>query len=438
MQFGISVSASAKLNSQNDFDASPAVMPAMRHDPLQELGPLLPEPPPLVSVRQEVTVSGHKFGFMEAVTHIQASSTRVDRVPLRIVPAYTLAVEPKQVVEILGRPAKPFDVLLRVHSYATQSGKTSIGVEVPQGWHASTPAMLEWIGSGDKYARISVTPPGTLSSGSFTLTAYAERGGQRFTSSLEPLPTAPTLYWSEPAECVAHAFDINVPENLRIGYITAESEPVPEALQRLGIGVQLLDAEALAFSDLSRFSAIVVGVRAYELRSDLPGANQRLLDYVSNGGTLIVQYNRDFAWDRVQPAPYHALISPSGPGGTHPLPRITDENAAVQFLKPNDPLLNHPNKITEQDFSGWVQERGLYFWTEFDPKYTALLAMHDPNEPDLNGALVYAPYGKGTYIYTGLAFFRQLPEGVPGAYRLFVNLLGASRSSYASSAKVSQ
>jgi hypothetical protein len=111
------------------------------------------------------------------------------------------------------------------------------------------------------------------------------------------------------------------------------------------------------------------------------------------------------------------------------LPRITDEKSPVKFLKPNDPLLNRPNKIAQNDFKGWVQERGLYFWTQFDPKYTPLLAMNDPGEPDQNGAIVYIRYGKGFYIYTGIAFFRQLPEGVPGAYRLFVNLLSASRAS---------
>jgi len=230
----------------------------------------------------------------------------------------------------------------------------------------------------------------------------------------------PTLLWEEPAQTVVHAFDINVPENLHIGYITAESEPVPDALKMLGIKVDLLDAAALAFTDLSKYDAIVVGVRAYELRPELPGANQRLLDYVSNSGTLVVQYNRDFVWDKLQPVPYPAKIG-------SPTPRITDENSPVKFLKPDDALLNRPNKITQDDFKGWVQERGLYFWSQFDAKYTPLLAMNDPGESDLNGALVYTRYGKGTYIYTGIAFFRQLPEGVPGAYRLFVNLLSASR-----------
>jgi hypothetical protein len=244
----------------------------------------------------------------------------------------------------------------------------------------------------------------------------------------------PTLLWAEPAQCLIHAFAINVPSNLHVGYITAESEPIPDALRMLGIQVDLLDAQALAFRDLSKFDAIVVGVRAYELRPDLPGANQRLLDYASKGGTLLVQYQRDFAWDRSSYAPYPALISPPAPaareGATpaaRPLPRITDENSPVKFLNPNDPLLNRPNKITQNDFKGWVQERALYLWTQFDPKYTPLLAMNDPGEPDQNGALVFARYGKGIYIYTGIAFFRQLPEGVPGAYRLFVNLLSASR-----------
>jgi hypothetical protein len=223
-----------------------------------------------------------------------------------------------------------------------------------------------------------------------------------------------------------HAFEINVPKNLRIGYITAESEPVPSALKMVGIQVDLLDAATLAFGDLSKYDAIVVGVRAYELRGDLPGANQRLFDYVSNGRTLLVQYERDFAWAGKSYAPYPAKIESNRPG--EPLPRITDETAAVTFLKPDDFLLNKPNKITAKDFDGWVQERGLYYWTEFDPKYTALLSMHDPGEKDLNGGLAYTKFGKGTYIYTGLAFFRQLPEGVPGAYRLFVNLLSASRT----------
>ena len=404
---------------------------------------LLPEPPPLVTVSQETIISGYSFTVTSLVQQLRATSTRADRMPLRVVPAFTLAVEPKQAIEITTRQGKPFEVLLRVHSYATQAGEVRAGLTVPRGWKTGAAVPLKFEGAGDRYTRLTVTPPSKLSKGNFKISAYAERAADRtrgektekFTTSLEPLPTLPTQLWSEPAQCGVHVFDALVQADLRVGYVTAEGEPVPESLQRLGIRVEMLDAGALAFRDLSPFNAIVVGVRAYELRPELSGANQRLLDYVSKGGTLVVQYQREFAWDKFQYAPYPALISPpvppvkdGVPQTSRPLPRITDENSPVKFLKPADPLLNAPNKITQDDFKGWVQERGLYFWTQFDPKYTPLLAMNDPGEPELNGGLVYVHFGKGTYIYTGLAFFRQLPEGVPGAYRLFINLLSASRN----------
>lgn len=384
-----------------------------------------PEPPALATATQEVTIAGYSFTATQVVTHIEATSTRIDRVAVRMVPAYTLALEPNQEIELLAKPKKPFDVLLRVHSYATKPAKVEVGLSAPQGWTVTPDVVLQFSGTGDLYAKLNVTPPANLSRGTYPVTAFVQRGEEKFTTSLAPLPSLPTLLWSEPAECRVFAFDATVPENLRVGYISAESEPVPEALERLGIHVEMLDAAALAFGDLSRFDAVVVGVRAYELRPELAGANQRLLDYVSYGGTLVVQYQRDFAWDKAQYAPYPAKIASDKPNS--PLPRITDENAAVKFLKPDDPLLNRPNKITPEDFTGWIQERGLYFWSQFDAKYTPLLSMNDPGEPEQNGAVVYAHVGKGTYIYTGLAFFRQLPEGVPGAYRLFVNLLSASR-----------
>ena len=410
---------------------------------MDNFGAILPEPSPLMTANQDASINGYSFTTTSPVISVHATSTRVDRIAPRMVPAYTLAVEPKQVIEIAAKPHKPFDILLRVHSYATQPGQVRVGLTVPRGWRASAPVSVKFSAAGDQYTRLAVTPPVKLGVGNYKIAAYAERGGghspaakaEKFTTSLEPLPTLPTQLWSEPAQCLVHAFAVTVPLNLRAGYITAESEPVPEALQRLGIHVEMLDASALAFTNLSRFDAIVVGVRAYELRPELSGANQRLLDYVSKGGTLIVQCQREFAWDRFKYAPYPALISPPLPPAKEgvpqtprPLPRITDESSPVKFLKPADRLLNTPNKITQDDFKGWVQERGLYFWTQFDSKYTPLLAMNDPGEPQLNGALVYTRYGKGNYIYTGLAFFRQLPEGVPGAYRLFVNLLSASRA----------
>jgi LmbE family N-acetylglucosaminyl deacetylase len=415
---------SAAAAPKSEASAHAVLQTGASQQPSDDIDDLLPEPRALVGVEQYAVIDGYQLRYTEPVTHIQASSTRVDQVPLRLVPAYTLMVEPKQVIEPLGTPAKPFDILLRVHSYATQAAHVTVGITAPAGWTTQPSLPVAFAGAGDQYARLTVTPPAKLAAGNFTVAPYVKRGEETFSTSLEPLPTLPTRFWSEPAQCIAHAFEIEVPKNLRVGYVTAENEPVPEALERLGVHVEMLDAAALAFGDLSRFDSVVIGVRAYELRSDLPGANQRLLDYVFNGGTLVVQYQRDFAWDRASYAPYPAKIS--GASATM-LPRITDETSPVTFLKPNDPLLNRPNKITERDFDGWVQERGLYFWTDFDSKYTAPLGMQDPGEAQQKGALVYTRYGKGTYIYTGIAFFRQLPEGVPGAYRLFVNLLSASR-----------
>lgn len=213
-----------------------------------------------------------------------------------------------------------------------------------------------------------------------------------------------------------HVLDLNVPANLRVGYIAAENDPLPEILRQLGIQVDLLDEVALAFGDLNQYDAITVGIRAYELRPDLLRANQRLLDYVDRGGTLLVQYQRDFAWDKELPAPYPAKMGDK-------VARVTDPNSPVRFLAPDSPLMNTPNKITLADFQGWEQERGLYFWGTFDQRYQALLGLKDFNDSEVTGALVTARVGKGLYIYTGLSFFRELPAGAPGAYRLFVNLL---------------
>ena len=215
-----------------------------------------------------------------------------------------------------------------------------------------------------------------------------------------------------------------VPEKLRVGYVAADIDLVPDAIQRLGIQVDLLDSAALTFGDLKRFDAIVIGIRAYELRGDVLANNQRLLDYANNGGTLILEYERDGFWNGLKSsiAPYPAKMDTGG------VLRITDEKSDVKFLTPDSPLLNFPNKITQDDFNGWVQERANYLWSSFDPQYHAVLSMHDPGETDLTGSLVWTRYGKGVYIYAALEFFRQLPEGNPGAYRLFVNLLSQSRA----------
>jgi len=383
---------------------------------------MYPFPPPLVEARTRVEVDGYAFDYTAPVESRQATTTIVLSYPLRIVPAMSVTVEPQQFVVVEARQPKQFELFARVHSFAQSPSKVNVGVEIPAGWKAPEAQSVEFTGAGDRLVRFVVTPPGRIAVGNYELKAYAKRGEETFSTSLEPLPSLPTYLWSEPSKVPVHAFAINVPEHLRVGYVAAENDTIPESLRRVGIEVELLDANALAFSDLSRFDAIVLGLRAYELRSDLVASNRRLLDYAAGGGTLVVQSGtRPAVWDKLKPTPYPSSLGETGP-------RVTDENAVVKFTDPASPLLNFPNKIDAHDFDGWVQERGLYFWEKWDPQYHTVLSMHDPGEKDLEGGLVWTRTGKGFYIYTGLSFSRQLPEGNAGAFRLFVNLLSQSRA----------
>jgi hypothetical protein len=212
-----------------------------------------------------------------------------------------------------------------------------------------------------------------------------------------------------------------------IGYVMGAGDEVPQALQQLGADVMQLSADDLADGNLSRFDAIVTGVRAYNVRADLRANQSRLFDYVKNGGTLVVQYNvaeggNPFGGDT-------SLLANIGP---YPLTvgreRVTVEEAPVQFLIPASPLLHQPNEITARDFEGWIQERGLYFASKWDDHYQPLFETHDPTEKPQNGITLYTRYGKGAYVFTAFSWFRELPAGVPGAFRIFANLLSAGKT----------
>ena len=418
MPSGWSITKQEEKDGSTNFNIA---VPSAAQTPHTSGDFLRPFPPPLVSARTHVEAEGYAFDFTAPVESLHASTVSVLSYPLRIVPPVELTPEPQQYVVIESRQPKQFDVFARVHSFATVPSKVSIGVEVPPGWKAPAPVDVEFPGAGDRLVHIAVAPPANIAAGNYVLKTFAKRGQEIFETSLEPLPSLPTYLWSAPAAVPVHVFSIIVPEHLRVGYISADNDAaIPDSLRRLGVAVENLDANALAFGDLSRFDSIVVGMRAYELRSDVVASNSRLLDYASGGGTLVVLDQRPAIWDALKPAPFAATM---GPG-----PRVTDENAAVNFTDPTSPLLNFPNKIEAHDFDGWVQERGLYFLEKWDAKYQAVLSMHDPGEKDLLGSLVWTRTGKGTYIYTGLSFSRQLPEGNAGAFRLFVNLLSPSRN----------
>jgi hypothetical protein len=203
---------------------------------------------------------------------------------------------------------------------------------------------------------------------------------------------------------------------------------VPEAIKHLGLNVTMLEEKDLSTGDLSKFDTIVVGIRASQVRPDFIANNSRLLDFVKNGGTMIVQYQQQ-EYIREKLMPFPAEMS-SVINGTQRISnvRVVDENAPVRILVPNHPVFNFPNKIVATDWDNWVQERNLYGFSTFDPQYTALLESHDEGEPEGKGAMVYAKLGKGHYVYNSYSFFRQLPTGNPGAYRLFANLLSLPKT----------
>jgi hypothetical protein len=216
-----------------------------------------------------------------------------------------------------------------------------------------------------------------------------------------------------------------LPRLTRIGFVRGAADRVPEALTGVGLPIVLLDTPALERGDLSQFDAIVIGPRAYETDSALVENNGRLLQYARDGGLVIVQYQQQvYFTGGFAPYPLTVGAPPPAPG----LPpighdRVTEEDAPVRVLDPASPVVRAPNRIGPEDWKGWVQERGLYFAHTWAPEYHPVLEMHDTGDPPLEGGLLTARVGRGTYVYTGLSFFRQLPAGVVGAFRIFANLL---------------
>jgi hypothetical protein len=270
-----------------------------------------------------------------------------------------------------------------------------------------------------------VTPPAGVRAGETKLTAIAApaaAGGASFSAGYQTIeyPHIQRRQKIVPATARLKVIDVSVPAALRVGYIMGVGDQVPPALRQLGADVTLIDSDELAWGDLSRYHTIVTGVRAYERRADLRANNHRLLKYVENGGTAIVQYNRQ-EFNQAQYGPYKAVVSSD---------RITDEDAPVKVLLPAHPVFNVPNRIGERDWAGWVQERGTYFLGEADSRYVDLVEMEDPfeyNRGVKRGALVEARYGKGRWVYVGLVLWRQLPSGTEGAYRLFANLISLGK-----------
>jgi len=311
-------------------------------------------------------------------------------------------------------------VKVAVTTNLAETTKGDLHLVVPSGWRVEPSSIpVEFRKRGENRNFEFKVVPASLQEGRAEIRAVLESGDVQYSEgySLVTREDLGSFYYYQPATQRISIADVKVPKDLRVAYIMGAGDNIPTVLRQIGMDVTQLPAEKLAAEDLSKYGTIVLGIRAYDTQKDVASNNKKLLDYVSNGGTLVVQYNAatgDFNSGHF--TPYPAQLTRA---------RVSVEEAPVDILTPHDSIFHSPNQISQRDFDGWVQERGLYFMADWDSHFTPLLASHDPGESPLKGGLLRAQFGKGTYIYTGYAFFRQLPAGVPGAIRLYVNLLNA-------------
>ena len=373
-------------------------------------------PPPPVSAHVVYSVNGEE-GEIRSVARTPMHNDKNDAwsMPLSVVPPFSVETSPAtQIIPASANPSAELGVVVRT---TLEQGNGKVHPEVPADWKVEpASAGVAFDHSGERASEFKVLPDGARE-GRYQVRAELRADGESFKEgySLVARPDIGGFFYYQPALQRTSVVDVRVPAGLKVGYIMGAGDDIPTALRQLGLDVTLLTAEDLERGDLSRFGTIVLGIRAYDTRDDVKKNNQRLLDYAKNGGTLLVQYNTSPGeFNAGHYTPYPAQLSRE---------RVTVEEAPVTVLDPHSAACHYPNELTMHDFDGWVQERGLYFMDQWDPHYTPLLASNDPGQEPQKGGLLVTQYGKGYYIYTGYAFFRQLPFGVPGAIRLYVNLL---------------
>lgn len=342
---------------------------------------------------------------------------------LAITPAFAVAIEPpEQVIPVAESGSR--NVSVGVLSNLTGAPGGVLHLQVPAGWNSNPQtSQVNLPKRGDRQNFDFTIVPKNLREEKTRVSASLDAGSNSYAEAytLVTRDDLGSFYYFHPAVQRISVVDVNVPGGLKVGYVMGAGDDIPTVLRQVGMNVTLIPADKVATQNLADYGTIVLGVRAYDTQKDLVTNNQKLLDYVSNGGTLIVQNNNSVGdFNNEHLTPYSAELSRA---------RVSVEEAPVEILAPNDPIFHYPNEISQKDFDGWVQERGLYFMDKWDDHFKPLLSCHDPGEPDQKGGLLIAKYGKGTYIYTGYAFFRQLPAGVPGAIRLFVNLVSAGHAS---------
>jgi LmbE family N-acetylglucosaminyl deacetylase len=368
-----------------------------------------PRTPPALEAIVDATVAGRALRLALPVVHAWSDRVYGERVrPFLVVPPATVTPARDAVLA----PGRAAPVVLRVRA-GKDALEGKVELELPEGWRAtpaSQPVSLAKLGD-EVTVRFEVVPGPKAAAGAARPVVRVAGAAWSVREDTIDYPHIPLQLVLRPAAVRLVPLALAVPQG-RVGYVAGSGDSVAADLQHVGFTVDELDDEALRAGELARYAAIVIGVRAFNTRAAVRAAHARLMAYVERGGTLIAQYN---------------TLDGTGPLGPYPLTlghdRITDETAAPTVLDPKHPLLLRPNRIGPADWDGWVQERGLYFGATWDARYKPLLRFSDPGEGPLDGALLVAQHGKGRFIYTGLAFFRQLPAGVPGAYRLLANLI---------------
>lgn len=384
----------------------------------------LPFPPPALRARVEYSIGTASMpgaGGVSAavVTAFADDSGQPVARPLAVVPSFSVMLEPGTQV-ISTHNGTTTTVTVGLTSNLGHEVRGNLRLELPPGWHSEpTEAPVAFSGRGQKRDIDFKVIPAKVEPGRATLRAVFNAQSEKYAEgyTLVTREDLGSFYYYQPARQKVSIVDVIAPHDLKVGYIMGAGDDIPTVLKQIGMNVTLIPAEKLATEDLSRYGTIVVGIRAYDTQKGVVDNNSKLLDFVSAGGTLVVQYNTgvgDFNSGKFTPFP--AQLSRA---------RVSVEEAPVEILAPDSSIFHYPNTITEKDFDGWIQERGLYFMDSWDDHFKPLLACNDPGEARQKGGLLKAQYGKGIYIYTGYAFFRQLPAGVPGAVRLYVNLLSA-------------
>jgi LmbE family N-acetylglucosaminyl deacetylase len=406
-----------------------------RHELLSPADETLPWSPPVLVARARCRVAGVPLTLHAPVVwRYEGPFVGGERRhEVQVVPTLAVRVSPEIAAVPLASPRRPIEVRVFARNLAPGAAVADVRLEAPAGWSVeplSVPLRLSYEGE-ESGARFRVTPPAVLRGGLHALRAVAVRDGREYRETVQAVDydhvERRQLLW--PAATRVLAIDVRTRPGTAVGYVMGSGDALAEAIRQLGVPLALLAADDLLFGDLSRFTTIVTGIRAYETRPDLRSAHGRLLRWVEAGGHLVVQYNRA-AFNRLAP---EAPASPADvPSPYVPFPaavtaeRISDEAAPMRVLAPSHPLLTAPNRIGPADWEGWVQERGIQLLAARDPRYTELLASTDPfpgNPGEKQGLLVEAKVGKGTWTYVGLALFRQVPAGVPGAWRLLANLV---------------